>query len=127
MAVSNPPSIASSRPRPRWLLPAVVAVVIAAGTSLTLWYRPPPSPAKGPLDGKLIVYVRPPERASEPQPVEQAGATPVRSGGNMSLEAQLNQPAFAYFVWLDAAGNVLPLYPWNSQTMEVKDLREPPP
>jgi len=67
------------------------------------------------------------ERASEPLPLEQAGATPVRTGGNMSLEAQLNQPAFTYFVWLDAAGNVLPLYPWNSQTLEVKDLRQPRP
>jgi len=111
----------------RWLLLATVAVLIAGGAALALRRTPPPLPAGQPLDGKLIVYVRPPERASEPQPLEQPGATPVRTGGNMSLEAQLNQPAFTYFVWLDAAGNVLPLYPWNSQTLEVKNLREPPP
>jgi hypothetical protein len=105
----------------------MIAGMIMGGAALALWFRPPPPAADKPLDGKLIVYVRPPERASEPQPVEQEGATPVRTGGNMSLEAQLNQPAFAYFVWLDAGGKALPLYPWNSQSLEVTDLREPPP
>jgi len=127
MEQSDTPTIAPSRSWPRWLLPALASVLLLAGAALALRFRPASKAADKPLDGKLIVYVRPPERASEPLPLEQAGATPVRTGGNMSLEAQLNQPAFTYFVWLDAAGNVLPLYPWNSQTLEVKDLRQPRP
>ena len=115
------------RPWMRWLLPALAGVLLLSGAALALRFRPASKAADKPLDGKLIVYVRAPERASEPLPLEQPGATPVRTGGNMSLEAQLNQPTFTYFVWLDAAGNVLPLYPWNSQTLEVKDLRQPPP
>jgi len=111
----------------RWLLLVAVALVVGIGVVLAMRRGSPAQPAVGALDGKLIVYVRPPERASEPQPVETAGATPVRTGGNMSLEVQLNQPAFSYFVWLDCAGQVLPLYPWNSQTLEVKDIKEPPP
>jgi len=111
----------------RWLLLVAVALVVGIGVVLAMRRGSPAQPAVGALDGKLIVYVRPPERASEPQPVETAGATPVRTGGNMSLEVQLNQPAFSYLVWLDCGGQVLPLYPWNSQTLEVRDIKEPPP
>jgi hypothetical protein len=112
----------------RW--PLLVAVVLLVGVGITFALRrgsPGQPAAAGPLDGKLIVYVRPPGRSIEPLPIEDKGATPVRDGGIMSLEVQTNQPAFSYFVWLDCEGQALPLYPWNSQYLEVKDLSQPAP
>ena len=79
------------------------------------------------LDGSLIVYVRTSERGVEPIPIEKAGALPVRANGIMSLEANFSQPALAYFVWFDCEGRVLPLYPWNYDTLDVTDINQPPP
>jgi hypothetical protein len=81
----------------------------------------------GKLEGELIVFVRAPERGVQSKPVEDQGVLPARAGGIMSLQAQLNQPAFAYFVWLDTEGQAIPLYPWNTTTLEVKDIHQPPP
>jgi hypothetical protein len=112
-----------------WLLLLALALVASAGFTLAL--RPPrsaaPPPKAGPLDGKLTVLVRPPARTIEPVSIEEPGALPVRSGGAMCLDAHLNQPAFTYLVWLDSEGHVLPLYPWNNERLEIKDINEPPP
>jgi hypothetical protein len=110
----------------RWLLLIAVALIAGVGIALLMRRGSPAQPAGGALDGKLIVYVRPPERSSEPQPVETPGAAPVLAGGNMSLEVQFSQPALAYLVWLDCEGKVLPLYPWNTQTLEVLEIHPPP-
>jgi hypothetical protein len=45
----------------------------------------------------------------------------------MSLDVQLNQPAYTYLVWIDSAGQMVPLYPWNHDALEVKDVNQPPP
>src|SRR5262245_17317367 len=84
-------------------------------------------PKAATLDGKLTVLVRPADRTIEPVPLEQAGSLPVQSGGAMVLDAQLSEPAYMYFVWLDSEGRVLPFYPWNNETLEVEDINEPPP
>lgn len=80
-----------------------------------------------PLDGKLNVLVRPPDRTIEPISVEQLGALPVRSGGAMCLDVHLNQPAYIYLVWINSAGQLMPLYPWNNETLEILDLDQAPP
>jgi hypothetical protein len=115
----------SSRRRWLWLVVAVI-VLLAGGAALQAPWRSP-AQAPTPLDGKLVVIVRPPERAIEPLPVEQPDALPVRAGGIMSLEVRLNQPAYAYLVWLDCEGQVLPLYPWNPESLDLKDIHQPPP
>jgi len=117
----------SLRRQRRW--PLLVAVILIIGIVITFALRQqsPGQRASGQLDGKLIVYVRPPERGVEPLPIEDKGATPVKDGGIMSLEVQSNQPAFSYFVWLDCEGQAIPLYPWNSQSLDVRDLSQPPP
>jgi hypothetical protein len=79
------------------------------------------------LGGQLNVLVRPPDRTIEPVPIEQQGALPVKSGGAMCLDAHLEQPAFVYLVWLDSEGQVLPLYPWNNERLEVMDADQTPP
>src|SRR4051794_16754338 len=92
-----------ARRRPLWLL-LVILLLALGGPALAVWGpRPKPAePPDAPLDGKLIVIVRPPQRAVEPLAVEDPGAVPVKSGGIMSLEVQLDQPACSYLVWLDA-------------------------
>ena len=84
-------------------------------------------PKTQPLDGKFSVLVRPPDRTIEPVPVEDSGALPVQTGGAMCLEVQLNEPAFAYLIWLDCSGQALPLYPWNNESLENKDIHQAPP
>jgi hypothetical protein len=79
------------------------------------------------LTGKLDVIVRPPERAIEPLLVSEPGALPVVPGGIMSLQVQLKEPAYAYLVWLDSQEQAVPLYPWNTDALEVRDLAAPPP
>lgn len=130
-----------SRPPRRRLLLATLGLV-AGGVAVALWFnwpRPGQTPAagpvlptgrqsaSGPLTGDLAVFIRPPERASEPLAVEEPGALPVRAGGSMSLDVQFNQHAFTYLVWLDCQGQVLPLYPWNVESLEIKDVSQPPP
>ncbi len=45
----------------------------------------------------------------------------------MSIDVDLKEPAFIYLVWINSEGQILPLYPWNNETLEVKDLNQPPP
>src|SRR5947209_14585416 len=45
----------------------------------------------------------------------------------MTVEVHYNQPAFTSLVWLDGEGQAIPLYPWNYDSIEVKDLNQPPP
>jgi hypothetical protein len=99
-----------------------------AGVLIAFWPGLPGRPASADsLSGQLVVIVRPPERASEPRPIEEAGTLPVRADGAMSLQVQLDPPAYAYLVWLDSEGQVVPLYPWNHDSLEGRDVNQPPP
>jgi hypothetical protein len=87
----------------------------------------PATATAAPINAKFLVLVRPPGRTQEPVPLEQSGALPVQNGGAMVVEVQLDQPAFAYLVWHDCQGRVVPLYPWNNESLEVTSLEKPPP
>jgi hypothetical protein len=127
----TPASATATGKRParrKWALLIVVLTLLIFGVVAFLIFGLPNNPADaGPLDGNLVVIVRPPERAVEPLAVEEPGAVPVRSGGIMSLQAQLNQPAYAFLVWLDSEGQVVPLYPWNHDSLDVRDINQAPP
>ncbi len=75
---------------------------------------------------QLTVLVRPPDRHSNPFRSAQPGAVPVQSGGAMCLDVNLNHRP-RVFVWIDSEGQVLPLYPWNNESLEIKDINHPPP
>jgi hypothetical protein len=109
-----------------WLL-LLAALSFSAVAAFLFWRGKPQPQATGPLDGSLTVLVRPPDRTMEPVSVDAPGALPVQSNGAMCLEVQLQQPAFAYLVWIDSAGRVLPLYPWNNESLEITDADQPPP
>ena len=121
-----PPTLQSRSQRWLWKL---FFVVLSAGIFAAVMFRSPTSQkqTEQTLDGKLIVYVRTSERGVESIPIEKAGALPVRANGIMSLEANFSRPACAYFVWFDCEGRVLPLYPWNYDTLDVTDINQPPP
>jgi hypothetical protein len=75
----------------------------------------------------MMILVRPAGGAKDGLLVNEAGALPVRAGDWMSVEVRFNQPAFTYLVWLDGQGQAVPLYPWNYDIIEVKDVNQPPP
>jgi len=120
------PSAASSPAGPpSWLL--LAAFILLAGGGAVAFLISSRKSTSSRLDGKLTVLVRPPNRNLEPISVELPGAAPVKSGGAMCLDAHLSEPAFPYFIWIDSAGRVLPLYPWNNERLEVEDISAPPP
>jgi hypothetical protein len=80
-----------------------------------------------PLRGQLTVLVRPPDRTLEPVSIAEPGSLPVQSGGAMCLDARLEEPAYIFIVWVDSGGTIVPLYPWNNESVEVTDADQPPP
>jgi serine/threonine protein kinase len=81
-----------------------------------------PSPASAvplELSGKLNITV-----SSNPEqglvtktrlPATDPGALPVQTGELVRFEVQLNQPAYAYLLWVSPDGTVAPVYPWDSE------------
>jgi serine/threonine protein kinase len=83
--------------------------------------------ARPPLSGELAVRLWTPEgRDKRGIRVDEPGALPARNGEWVRLEAELNQPAYVYLLWLDGQGVVTPLYPWNDVKI-VNSLNTPPP
>jgi len=115
------------RPNAVWLR-AALAAVLAGGLGAALWFaRSKGAAPAGKLDGKLTVLVRPPDRNTEPVALDQPDALPVQHGGAMCLDARLEDAAFVYLLWIDPQGQVLPLYPWNNESLEVTDADQQPP
>lgn len=80
-----------------------------------------------PLTGELIVRVWSSTSGKRGLRLgEDAGALPVRTGEQIHVEVQLNQPAYVYLLWLDAQGDPVPLYPWHENEIH-SDLTRPPP
>ncbi len=107
------------RRRRLWFVLVLLLTVLASWGSIgagILWQRWQPAAATlGPLEGTvdLVVWDRQrPERMG--LPAEQAQALPLRSGDRVRVVVQLNQPAYAYVVWLDVHGAALPVYPWRA-------------
>jgi len=119
-------------------LPAGLAAVLLVGLwSLgNSWLQPPAGPgpqppavSETPLDGKLLVRVRTKDGRKRGALIGvDPLALPVREDELLQLEAELNQSAYIYLLWIDGKGVVTPLYPWNPEGKLVhRTLAAPPP
>ncbi|MFO0954844.1 MAG: protein kinase [Isosphaeraceae bacterium] len=80
-----------------------------------------------PLAGELIVRVWSPRDARKRGwKVDDPGALPLDAGDRVRLEARLNQPEYAYLLWLDGQGQVSSLYPWSDHHFRTRPATEPP-
>lgn len=111
----------ASRPR-RWLLLALWGLAVAGGF-LGGWGCRRPVP---PLAGHLTVTLRS-AHGGPSRSLADPGAVPAGHGDLFTVDARLSEPAFIYLVWLSADARIVPLYPWNDNTLEVHDVASPPP
>jgi serine/threonine protein kinase len=44
--------------------------------------------------------------------LEEDGVLPVKEGDEFRIEVRLNQPGYAYLLWIDSEGKLTPLHPW---------------
>jgi hypothetical protein len=137
------------RRRVRWLAWAGAAALVIVAALAVVWWSgsrgTPPAPAgpamqpvvgvpsrEEPLTGELSVQVWTTKDASKrglKVEVEGSGALPLRNGERVQLTARLSRPGYPYLLWVDAEGDVTPLYPWNdNDTGDIdNDLNVPPP
>jgi hypothetical protein len=88
----------------------------------------PPSPrAEAPLEGELTLRInKAGKQGGSWWRVDQKGALPVRPGDLVRVEVKLNQPAYVYLLLLASEGSTVPLYPWNEDKIQVKEIVAPP-
>lgn len=112
----------------RWFWrPVTFLILLIPGALFLAWaWGLFPATRQPPLTGELIVVIRPAD-SGDFLPIEGPGAVPVRSGAAMGLRVNFNQPMYTYLLWLDSQGQVVPLYPWNNERIEVADADQPPP
>jgi len=95
---------------------------------------PPALPGKDPtkeepLTGKMDVRIwsNPPDRKRGLLiGRERNGAVPVCEDEMVMVEVSLNKPAYLYLLWIDAKGSVTPLYPWNTDKIEISSIKVAP-
>lgn len=102
-----------------WLL--LVAVAGGVGLGSPACRRPIP-----PLTGHLTVTLRSAQGGAARSLAEE-GALPAGHGDLFTVDARLSAPAYIYLIWLSADGQVIPLYPWNDETLQVREVAQPPP
>jgi serine/threonine protein kinase len=122
--------------RRRVLAAALTGTLLLCAAVLGLYFgllRPPDRPGSSQpsavLSGDLIVRVwTSGDESKRGLRVDElnSGALPVRNGEWVHLETQLNQPAYAYLLWVDGEGAVNALYPWNEDKI-VLDVTAPAP
>lgn len=114
----------------RWLLafflslPLLAVVLYFASPSDEL----PPAASPGRLTGTFSLYIMRTGAGSEKAlPIEEPETLPVHNGEGLALEVRFNQPAYAYMVWFNSRGEVIPLYPWNKDEIKVRNVSATPP
>ncbi len=130
------PSVADSNAaksgRSSCLVVAAIVIVVLIGGGIAAavyWPREPIAPPKrSALEGKLNVAIgKMSGKTRKMVPIEDPDALPVKAGDMMYLQAEYAEPAHTFIIWLDANGKVVPLYPWNFDELEQRDLEKPPP
>jgi hypothetical protein len=73
-------------------------------------------------EGKKVAGPRNPHRRG--LYLHQLDALPLKVGDEIQVEAELTQPMFVYVVWINAAGQALPVYPWRQFQWEQRPAEE---
>lgn len=130
--MDQPTPVSSNLTAPRkrwlpWLVWSGIVLVIAGAVAYAAWSgilipRPPTDRLEADFSVRLTKV-----KAQESLAIDDPGALPVRPGDFLHLNVRYNQPALTFLIWIDGRGKALPLYPWNQDTIEVKDINEPPP
>jgi len=56
--------------------------------------------------------------------IRDPGALPLEPGDQIRIEAKLNRPGYPYLLWINARGEVLPVYPWTPGDWNSKPAEE---
>jgi len=126
-----------SQPRRRglagWRGLAAAAVLLLAGVSLAAWYltRPHDGPDAGdeahlePFNGWIDVRLWRPELGlGRDLGLHDRQALPLTADSEVSVEVQLNRPAYLYVIWIDGKGEASPVYPWRPGHWEERPAAE---
>jgi tRNA A-37 threonylcarbamoyl transferase component Bud32 len=134
--------------RRRWVVAAAVGLgsVLLAAALAVLFRQPGPTPSTNrseagtrsepvaPLKGDIDVLVWKGGNARLPGlRLGDVGALPLTARDEFAVEVEMERPAYVYVVWIDADGEVLPVYPWQAghwesprgQERPIKSLRRP--
>jgi serine/threonine protein kinase len=104
-------------PRPARPKRAVVWSVVAIGAAIVLglvtWFsRPAPAPLEGSIDLKREFV----SAVDQQRRIQTRSQSPtefrIESGNLVQVNAELNRPCYVYLLWIEADGNVVPVYPW---------------
>jgi hypothetical protein len=84
-------------------------------------------PLKGWVDvrvweGKKVAGPRNPHRRG--LYLHQLDALPLKVNDEIQVEAELTQPMFVYVVWINSAGQALPVYPWRNFKWDQRPAEE---
>ena len=106
-----------------WLVLAAVIVVTLLGTGSYLLRRIPPTtprvardntqPLAAPLTVKVDVRVWKKTDTKIGLDLGTLGALPLQTGDWMRIEAETNRAAYLYILYVDAKGEVSPMFPWR--------------
>jgi Protein kinase domain/Domain of unknown function (DUF4384) len=79
------------------------------------------------LQGFLdVVIYDPKDPRRQNAGLDDPGALPLRVGDEISVEAELNRPAYVYLLWIDTDGKVAPVYPWRPGYWDGRPATEEP-
>ncbi len=130
----EPTTVTLPRPRSRFalwaggvagLVAALVVIVVVAHPRTPSGTGQPVADALAPLKGSIDVRVF---GKDDPQRqnlfLDDPGAVPLRPGDEFCIEAKLNRPAYAYVLWIDTEGEVVPVYPWKPKHWEDRPADE---
>ncbi len=101
-------------------LAAMVAVPLVVVAAWWAWPEPP-LPA---LRGSVQVHVLKVDGTQAD--LTSPSALPLQTGDAVRLEAHLNRPAYVYLLWINAEGEVSPIYPWQPGRWDERPVHERP-
>lgn len=86
--------------------------------------RPEAAPAATPLEPTLTVTVFKKNEPGRRRSLSERGVLPLEAQDALELDIVVVRPAWLYLFWIDAAGKVAPLYPWENNDWEARPTGE---